>query len=196
MTYITWPPSTFPLAFHSRSSMPLLSASLDLYITTSIVIAIPWLILTFNHKPARPRHNDHLPHEEPWLRPYINIFLLLHSLYILHKLIVSPPPNMFTSLDIPLSTSTDKIRAILTQYSGTGDLPAPLETLLKRLANFDMRGLFVRQALVIYTVESLASLTDFQKQIRTDCPPNMRILHNVRRIRLLRAPPADSGVYT
>ncbi|KAJ7732201.1 hypothetical protein B0H14DRAFT_2409325, partial [Mycena olivaceomarginata] len=77
-------------------------------------------------------------------RSLLNIFLLLHSLYFVYQLIVLPPLNIYTRLKIPLNTPADAIRSILIQQSDTGDLPKPLETLLKHLGSFDVKTYYVR----------------------------------------------------
>ncbi|KAL0958017.1 hypothetical protein HGRIS_000192 [Hohenbuehelia grisea] len=124
--------------------MPLLSASLDAYLVTCSLISIPWIYLVARSTPKTPLY--------PRIRPYISVILLLHTLYILHAILVAPPPNIFTSLDIPLNTSTDQIRRILAKLGGIdsqfalapGTFPKPLEALLKRLSSFDTRTLYVR----------------------------------------------------
>ncbi|KIM71348.1 hypothetical protein PILCRDRAFT_54875, partial [Piloderma croceum F 1598] len=78
-----------------------------------------------------------------------NIFVLPHTLYILYILLVKTPPNIFTRLHIPLTMSSDKIRAELLKHSSVESGPAPglpkhLETLLKRLSSFDARNIYVR----------------------------------------------------
>ncbi|KAF9494814.1 hypothetical protein BDN71DRAFT_1448390 [Pleurotus eryngii] len=122
--------------------MPFLSASLDAYLLTSLLVSVPWVYLT-----GKSRH--HPPQNSPPIRPYISILLLLHTLYILYRILVTPPANIFTSLNIPLNTSTDRIREIVAKYSGIdlnsgGAFPKPLELLLKRLSLFEHRTLFVR----------------------------------------------------
>ncbi|KAF4563700.1 hypothetical protein AB1N83_010192 [Pleurotus pulmonarius] len=122
--------------------MPFLSASLDAYLLTSLLVSAPWIYLT-----GKIRH--HQPQNSPPIRPYISILLLLHTLYILYRILVTPPANIFTSLNIPLNTSTDRIREILAKYSGIdlnngGAFPKHLELLLKRLSLFEHRTLFVR----------------------------------------------------
>lgn len=69
------------------------------------------------------------------------VILLIHSLLILHTLLLAPPPNLFSVLHIPLNTPTDVIRAILLKRS---HLTPDLEYLLKRLASFDTRTLYPR----------------------------------------------------
>jgi len=75
-----------------------------------------------------------------------NLFVLLHTFYILFTLLFKPPPNLFKRLHIPLTTSSDQIRALLLKHAGVDSvvLPKHLETLLTRLSSFDARNIFVR----------------------------------------------------
>ncbi|KAJ7753787.1 hypothetical protein B0H16DRAFT_1222469, partial [Mycena metata] len=77
-------------------------------------------------------------------RSLLNIFLLLHTLYFLYQLIVLPPDNLFTRLNIPVITPVDSLRSILIQRSDTGEIPKPLETLLRHLGSFDVKTYYVR----------------------------------------------------
>ncbi|KAJ7253778.1 hypothetical protein B0H12DRAFT_987899, partial [Mycena haematopus] len=95
-------------------------------------------------------------------RSLLNIFLLVHSLYFLYQIIVLPPVNIFTRLKIPLNTPTDAIRSILLQQSETGDLPTPLETLLKHLGSFDVKTYYVRFGhYVVSTCDYCLSFEEF-----------------------------------
>ncbi|KAF8911710.1 hypothetical protein CPB85DRAFT_1220714 [Mucidula mucida] len=90
------------------------------------------------------------------------IFLCLHSVVLLHNLIIHPPPNVFTRLHLPLSTPTDVIRAILLKHSPEPNLPAHLEQLLAKMNSFDTRTLYVRFGHeAVATCEYCHSYTDF-----------------------------------
>ncbi|KAJ8474593.1 hypothetical protein ONZ45_g15898 [Pleurotus djamor] len=137
-----------------------MSASLNTYAISALLIAGPWLYFT-----GRSRH--HPTPNAPPIRPYVSLVLLLHTLYLLYKILVTPPSNIFTSLKIPLNTSTDQIRAILAQHAGLdltqGDVfPKPLELLLKRLSLFDHRKLYVRFGqYVLQTCEYCTTFDEF-----------------------------------
>ncbi|KAF9030087.1 hypothetical protein BDZ89DRAFT_949992 [Hymenopellis radicata] len=90
------------------------------------------------------------------------IFLGLHSIVLLHNLIIHPPPNVFTRLHLPLSTPTDVIRALLLKHSPEPNLPAHLEQLLSRMNSFDTRTLYVRFGHdTVATCEYCRSYADF-----------------------------------
>ncbi|KAJ6572118.1 hypothetical protein B0H19DRAFT_936254 [Mycena capillaripes] len=109
--------------------------SLVLFLTTAAGLIIPWLYFGIHKAPARPLTST---------RSLLNIFLLLHSLYFLYQIIVLPPVNIFTRLKMPLNTPIDAVRSILIQQSDTGDLPPPLDSLLRRLGSFDVKTYYVR----------------------------------------------------
>ncbi|KAJ7746444.1 hypothetical protein DFH07DRAFT_1062986 [Mycena maculata] len=109
--------------------------SLVLFVATAAAVIAPWFYFGIHKAPSRPWTST---------RSLLNVFLLLHSLYFLYKIIVLPPTNIYTRLKIPLNTPSDAIRAILIQQSDTGDLPKPLETLLKHLGSFDVKTYYVR----------------------------------------------------
>jgi hypothetical protein len=71
------------------------------------------------------------------------VLVVLHTLYILHTLLVSPPPNVFTRLGLPINTPPETIRAALL------DTQLP-EHLLKRLHSRDARTLYVRCSLLYF----------------------------------------------
>ncbi|KAF8217699.1 hypothetical protein K438DRAFT_1914099 [Mycena galopus ATCC 62051] len=109
--------------------------SLVLFFTTAVGVIAPWFYFGIQKAPARPLTSA---------RSLLNIFLLVHSLYWLYQIIVLPPVNIFAALKIPLNTPADAIRSMLIQRSDTGDLPTPLETLLKHLGSFDVKTYYVR----------------------------------------------------
>ncbi|KAJ7512420.1 hypothetical protein B0H11DRAFT_481128 [Mycena galericulata] len=109
--------------------------SLVLFAATAAALVVPWFYLSIHKAPGRPLTST---------RSLLNIFLLLHSFYFLYQIIVLPPVNIFTRLKIPLNTPSDAIRSILLTQSDTGDLPKPLETLLKHLRSFDVKTYYVR----------------------------------------------------
>lgn len=133
----TWRLKIFP--------MPLVSASLDVFLFTSLAISFPWIYYTtFNESRAKHPLSPTQGPRSRFLRIFLDVFLLLHTLYILHSLLVESPPNLFTRLKIPLSTPTDDIRTLLLDHAATNPLPKDLETLLKRLGSFEIRTLYVR----------------------------------------------------
>ncbi|TFK41443.1 hypothetical protein BDQ12DRAFT_677992 [Crucibulum laeve] len=113
----------------------LLSVSLDTYLATALAISVSWLYFVMRTPSSPPKSRT---------QTTISVVLLLHTLYILHSLLLKSPPNLFNALKLPLNTPTDSIRAILLQFSDDGELPGHLESLLKRLGSLDMRGVYVR----------------------------------------------------
>ncbi|KAJ7089191.1 hypothetical protein B0H15DRAFT_839823 [Mycena belliarum] len=127
--------------------------SLALFLTTAAAVIAPWFYLAIRKAPDRPWTST---------RSLLNIFVLLHSLYFLYQIIVLPPVNIYTRLKIPVNTPADSIRSILIQQSDTGDLPKPLETLLKHLSSFDVKTYYIRFGhTVVSTCDFCLSFDDF-----------------------------------
>ncbi|KAJ7484369.1 hypothetical protein FB451DRAFT_969572, partial [Mycena latifolia] len=121
--------------------------------TTAAAVIAPWFYFVIHKAPGRPLTST---------RSLLNIFVLLHSLYFLYQIIVLPPVNIFTRLKIPVNTPSDAIRSILIQQSDTGDLPKPLETLLKHLGSFDVKTYYIRFGhSVVSTCDYCLSFDDF-----------------------------------
>ncbi|KAH9166508.1 hypothetical protein EDB89DRAFT_2075790 [Lactarius sanguifluus] len=79
------------------------------------------------------------------LRPYISGLLALYALYTVNNLLFARPPNLFTSLRLPLNAPQATIHAALQQNMSPSDaLPPTLEKLLARLASLDARTMLVR----------------------------------------------------
>ena len=76
------------------------------------------------------------------------IVLVLHTLYIVNTLL-TPPPNLFTALSIPLNSPTDAIQAAL-QRSAQAPLPDYLNALLRRFDSFELRSLYIRYLFAFY----------------------------------------------
>ena len=70
------------------------------------------------------------------------IVLILHTLYVVNTLL-TPSPNLFTALSIPVNSPTNAIRAAL-QRSAQAPLPDYLNALLLRLDSFELRSLYIR----------------------------------------------------
>ncbi|KAF7323630.1 hypothetical protein MKEN_00583700 [Mycena kentingensis (nom. inval.)] len=109
--------------------------SLIAFIATAAAVVGPWFYLSIHRVPGRPLTST---------RTVLNVVVLLHLLYILYQIIVLPPDNIFTRLKQPLSTPPDVLRSILLSKSDTGELPAPLDTLLRHLGSYDMKTFYVR----------------------------------------------------
>ena len=112
--------------------------SLDTYIALGLVIATPWLYYLFspyNH-PSKFTTRDQV----------LSLLLLIHTLYTLHPLLVTQPPNIFKFLDLPPNVPPDYLRETLVERLGQNVtvIPASLDTLLKRLGSMDMRSLYFR----------------------------------------------------
>lgn len=119
--------------------MVIVSASVDAYLFTAVAVTLPLFI--YLHQ----RHNGSKP--EAAYEPYITILVVLHTLYILHALILCWPLNLFSRLHIPLNASPDTIRNTIIRQAGldsNSPLPKSLEHLLTRLSSFEMRTLYVR----------------------------------------------------
>ncbi|KAK0482419.1 hypothetical protein IW261DRAFT_1396550 [Armillaria novae-zelandiae] len=107
--------------------------SLLLFLATLLAILLPslhFLRLTWSTTPQ--------------LRRGISCFLLLHSIFLAYSLIVLPPPNIFTTLNVPLYMPADSIRSLLLKNSDDPELPRAIEQLLRRMGSFETRTLYVR----------------------------------------------------
>ncbi|KAJ7154650.1 hypothetical protein C8R46DRAFT_1356673 [Mycena filopes] len=109
--------------------------SLLVFVTTALAGVFPAFYFGLHKRQQQPLTST---------RSLLNIFLLLHTLYYLYQVIVLPPVNIYTRLKVPVNTTADSIRALLIQQSDTGDLPKPLETLLRHLGSYDVKTYYIR----------------------------------------------------
>lgn len=86
------------------------------------------------------------PHPNAPLRPFASGLLALYTLYTVYNILFARPPNLFTSLQLPLNTPQAAIHAALLRNASRNDnvLPPALEKLLARLASLDARMMLVR----------------------------------------------------
>jgi hypothetical protein len=108
----------------------------------------------------------------------LSLLLLIHTLYTLHPLLVSQPPNIFKSLDLPPNIQPDYLReTLLERLGGDGQnvtvLPPYLDTLLKRLGSMDTRSLYFRYvnklAFFLWTEELSFIPFSFGHEVLTAC---------------------------
>ncbi|KAJ3811690.1 hypothetical protein F5876DRAFT_39076 [Lentinula aff. lateritia] len=116
-------------------------ASLIAYILTSIIILSTYFF--FPHNSLSKYQYTSTP---TYLRPTLTLLILCHTLFILYELLLDPPTNLFTGLDVPLSYPADSIRSLLLMFSDdpAGGLPSKIERVLTRLESAAMRLLYVR----------------------------------------------------
>ncbi|KAF9001157.1 hypothetical protein BDQ17DRAFT_1244802 [Cyathus striatus] len=132
--------------------MTVISPSIDTYLSLSLIISTTWIYYSF----IRPST------QKPRSQKAISAFLLLHTLYIIYHILVTPPPNLFKLLKVPVNTPTDTIRALLLKYSDDGAIPSHLERVVKRLSSFDLRTLYIRFGHnVLATCEYCLTYEDF-----------------------------------
>ena len=74
----------------------------------------------------------------------LSFLVLAHSAYILWAVFFDAPSNIFTALDLPLTTSPLAMRLRLSSFALDDDLPPKTEALLARLQSIDVRGYYVR----------------------------------------------------
>ncbi|KAF8970433.1 hypothetical protein BDZ97DRAFT_93736 [Flammula alnicola] len=97
-------------------------------------MAIPNIRAIFNEKSTKTRKEQ-----------AIAILILVHTLYMLHGLLVSPPQNIFKALGFGLDVPPEYLRAKLAEnFGGEQNVPPHLNTLLKRMGLSDLRSLYVR----------------------------------------------------
>ncbi|KAI0294846.1 hypothetical protein B0F90DRAFT_1754522 [Multifurca ochricompacta] len=123
--------------------MPLLSASLDQWLPTICSLLLPFIV-RFLFKLRSKKKQSSPPAPAP-LRTPISILLALYTLYHLFNILFARPPNLFTSLQLPLNAPQSVIRAaFLRNDSDNTALPPAFEKLLARLASVDARTMLVR----------------------------------------------------
>lgn len=129
--------------FHN-TTMTAAGASLIAYILTSLIILSTYFF--FPHNSLSKYQYTTTP---TYLRPTLTLLVLCHTLFILYELLLDPPTNLFTGLDVPLSYPADSIRSLLLMFSDdpVGGLPSKIERVLTRLESAAMRLLYVRWAL-------------------------------------------------
>ena len=145
--------------------MTLLSILLNPWLHTISALLAPFALRTLPmfrkpSSPTPPSSQQLLVRHAP-LRAPITALLALYALYTLHTLAFARPPNLFTTLHLPLNAPQSVIRATLlrrnyvssmvgvktaTANGGAAmpELPPALEKLLARLASFDARTILVR----------------------------------------------------
>ncbi|EGN92504.1 hypothetical protein SERLA73DRAFT_99156, partial [Serpula lacrymans var. lacrymans S7.3] len=141
--------------------MPLVSLS---FLFTSIAITAAWLYITRRNSSANVS-------ALPSLHPFLSAIVLLHSLFILHSAIVCPPANLFNRLNVPLTTSVERIRFLLVREAGiatdtagaaTIQLPKGIEYLLNKLNSAESRMLYTRFGQrAIQTCQHCSSSADY-----------------------------------
>lgn len=142
-TWSAWRFVSFSLAFTIPNmqvpTLPLVSW--DTYAAISLVIATPWLYVTYKPFSTTPSNKARSSQAASTL-------LLLHTLYMLHGLFVSSQENIFKALGVTLNVPTDQLRSKLAEiYGGEQNFPEHLQLLLRRLALVEMRSLYVRYVL-------------------------------------------------
>jgi hypothetical protein len=161
----------------------LLSTLLNPWLHTISALLTPFalrLLPMFRNSSPSPQHihkQQALPAiVVPPLRTPVSALLALYALYTLYILTLARPPNLFTTLRLPLNAPQSAIRAALLRpndyYSppstssttaaakgsaAVRELPPALEKLLARLASSDTRTILVRCVhTYIYTHFSLS----------------------------------------
>lgn len=128
--------------------MTLIHGTIDIFIYTFLAISAPSVALWL-----RSRKPPTIPIPRPPLRTPLTVLVVLHTLYTLYTLIYHQPPNIFTSLDIPISTPTAHIRTVFLEHAAhdpTMTLSPSLDALITRLNSFDVRTVFIRCATIRY----------------------------------------------
>ena len=148
------------------ASMPLLSASADTFVLGATICLIAFARQRPTPAPAKDAR-------QPMYWPLITGILAIHTLYMIYILSFRKPPNVFERLHIPLSTSSQKIRATLLARAGMGEgdaLPEHIEELLMKLNTFDLRTYFVRSVLCpIHGPSDLIRTTRFGEDTVQEC---------------------------
>ncbi|KIK70226.1 hypothetical protein GYMLUDRAFT_34716 [Collybiopsis luxurians FD-317 M1] len=135
-------------------------ASLIAYVIASLAILITYFIFF----PPTSQSKYQYASTPAYLRPALSFLVLCHTFYILYEILLDPPTNLFTALNVPLTYPTDSIRSLLLMFSDdpASGLPAGIERVLTRLGSASMRILYVRFGHeTIASCEYCSSWSDF-----------------------------------
>ncbi|TDL22068.1 hypothetical protein BD410DRAFT_866167 [Rickenella mellea] len=153
--------------------MPLISASIDAFLATSLLTIVPWFyisVLSSSSSSPSPSASSNsssqnssadpnahgaeqaTPNPNYKFRKFLTSLVILHTLFILYNFIVCAPFNLFATLRLPLGVSSEVLRGTLVRRAGLlsggeggkGALPRALEELIARLGSFEARTLYVR----------------------------------------------------
>ncbi|KIP11915.1 hypothetical protein PHLGIDRAFT_124567 [Phlebiopsis gigantea 11061_1 CR5-6] len=128
--------------------MPIITPSLDLFVFSSLIAVLPsWYILRRSHRPKVSLRGTNPVASRPPYERVLTLLVHLHTLYVVYLLVVHWPPNLFSRLSLPITTPSDRIRSVLLDTADLGrdaPLPRPLEELLTKLGNAEVRVSYVR----------------------------------------------------
>lgn len=130
----------------SNFTMAVFGPNVDSIIFTVLVLALPSIISqgrAFYNLITKSQPSE-APPNPTGLTKALSIIVLAHSAYVLYELFFTSPSNIFTALHLPITTPTSVIRLKLASYSPNGELPNPIEGLLTKLQNVDVRTYYVR----------------------------------------------------
>ncbi|KAH7105206.1 hypothetical protein BKA62DRAFT_441437 [Auriculariales sp. MPI-PUGE-AT-0066] len=114
---------------------------------TVVLVVLPWVLSELSRLRQQAKHaratNTTPPQRRRW---WLMLLVAAHSVYLLYKVFLHPPLNIFTSLRVPLTTPASTLRnMLLARTEPRADtLSPPLEELLIRLSSFDIRTLYIR----------------------------------------------------
>ncbi|KAI0062619.1 hypothetical protein BV25DRAFT_1825125 [Artomyces pyxidatus] len=123
--------------------MALLSDALDPWIATLLALFLPPVLTYISSRRRRTPKHPQQKLTTPLRRP-LTIVVALHTLYTAYTLLFARPPNLFTSLGLPLSAPQSRIHAALLVKLNETTLPPDFDALLARLASFEVRTVLVR----------------------------------------------------
>ena len=146
--------------------------TLDTYIALGLVISTPWLYYLFSSPFSPPKKPSNLTIKDQAL----SLLLLIHTLYLLHALLIAQSPNIFKSLALPPNVPPDYLRERLVESFGGNErnVPPYLDILLKRLGLLELRSLYFRcvSLRVFFYVAGwfgLRTLDSFGHNVLTTC---------------------------
>lgn len=115
---------------------------------TALTLVVPTVIAQVRSAARAKADNDDAPPTRSRLRPFLSWLIVLNTLYTAYNFFVHPTKNIFDALRVPFTIPAPKLRAILVQHMvpPRETLPLPLESLLTRLASFEVRTFYVRWA--------------------------------------------------
>lgn len=126
--------------------MAIFGPNVDSIIFIILLIALPTIITHGRSVFEAITNKQHLaaPPQQTRLLKGLAVLVLLHSAYILYVIFFDAPPNIFTTLNVPLITPTSILREKLAAYTLEDKLPPQTEAILTRLQSIDVRGFYVR----------------------------------------------------
>ena len=110
------------------------SISTDVFLAFALVLSTPWIYKAFS-----PFLHDSSIKSRRTL--FLSLLLLGHTLFMLYKLLVAQPINIFEMVGLSATAPPELLRSRVEELYGL--IPDELELLLKRMGLVDMRSYYI-----------------------------------------------------